>query len=116
MLRRCVLRCLQVLNEALEKAKGTNSTVSGADAFKLYDTFGFPLELTQEYAESQHLTVRGCHVPVSIDAHSSDYSMCQLTQDYAESQHLMELAQKSTSGCMPEVTGVRPNVPLRAWL
>ncbi len=38
------------------KAEGTG-TISGADAFVLYDTYGFPLELTQEIAEEQGLTV-----------------------------------------------------------
>ncbi len=31
--------------------------IAGADAFKLYDTFGFPLELTQEIAEEQGFSV-----------------------------------------------------------
>ncbi|SHE58081.1 alanine--tRNA ligase [Desulforamulus putei] len=43
-----------LINEA--KASGV-SEITGEDAFKLYDTFGFPLELTQEIAAEQGLTV-----------------------------------------------------------
>jgi alanyl-tRNA synthetase len=34
-----------------------NGLISGLDAFILYDTFGFPIELTQEYAEELSLNV-----------------------------------------------------------
>ncbi len=38
------------------KAKG-ESVISGADAFKLYDTFGFPVDLTREIAEEAGLSI-----------------------------------------------------------
>ena len=41
---------------AEHKAKG-ESVFSGADAFKLYDTYGFPIDLTIEMAEDEGLTV-----------------------------------------------------------
>jgi alanyl-tRNA synthetase len=34
-----------------------NHTVSGEDAFKLYDTYGFPIELTQEIAKEKDIHV-----------------------------------------------------------
>lgn len=42
---------LAILNEVLTAMAEKQATVlSGVDAFKLYDTYGFPLELTEEYA------------------------------------------------------------------
>ena len=39
-----------------EKEKGSD-TISGADIFRLYDTYGFPVELTEEYAEEEGMKV-----------------------------------------------------------
>ncbi|MDR7073607.1 alanine--tRNA ligase [Fictibacillus barbaricus] len=49
---------LAILEEVISKEKSQgNTVVSGQDAFKLYDTFGFPFELTQEYAEENGMQV-----------------------------------------------------------
>ncbi|EJQ98322.1 MULTISPECIES: alanine--tRNA ligase [Bacillus] len=47
-----------ILAEVIAKAKEEKITViSGVDAFRLYDTYGFPIELTEEYAEEAGMTV-----------------------------------------------------------
>ncbi|RWS43523.1 alanine--tRNA ligase [Bacillus mycoides] len=47
-----------ILGEVIAKAKEEKTTViSGVDAFRLYDTYGFPIELTEEYAEEAGMTV-----------------------------------------------------------
>ena len=53
----------KLLEEILAKAQTQSiktqlgKIISGLDAFTLYDTYGFPLELTQEIAEEQGFTV-----------------------------------------------------------
>ena len=46
-----------ILTNIANEVKDTTKVISGEDAFKLYDTFGFPIELTEEYAEEFGLTV-----------------------------------------------------------
>ncbi|MHB0799728.1 alanine--tRNA ligase [Bacillus thuringiensis] len=47
-----------ILAEVITKAKEEKTTViSGVDAFRLYDTYGFPIELTEEYAEEAGMIV-----------------------------------------------------------
>mgnify|MGYP001282451200 CR=1 FL=1 len=49
---------LEILSEVIEreKAAGRNQ-IPGEDAFRLYDTYGFPIELTEEYALEAGMTV-----------------------------------------------------------
>lgn len=48
----------EMLGRLMDEAKKQGSSViSGAHAFKLYDTYGFPLELTQEMAGEQGFSV-----------------------------------------------------------
>ena len=49
---------LALLNDLIAKQKAAGETViNGRDAFKLFDTYGFPIELTVEYAADEGLTV-----------------------------------------------------------
>ncbi len=41
----------------LSTGKGKSKTISGADAFILHDTYGFPIDLTKEIASSRGLSV-----------------------------------------------------------
>ena len=49
---------LSILNTMIEDAKKSGTdTLSGEDVFKLYDTFGFPIDLTREIAEEAGLKI-----------------------------------------------------------
>jgi alanyl-tRNA synthetase len=48
-------RGIKILNENLEKVK--NNTLPGPVAFKLYDTFGFPLDLTADILRVKNIKV-----------------------------------------------------------
>ncbi|MDQ0156057.1 alanine--tRNA ligase [Robertmurraya andreesenii] len=49
---------LNILASVIKKEKEAGSdTIQGKDIFRLYDTYGFPVELTEEYAEEEGLKV-----------------------------------------------------------
>ena len=49
---------LQIYNSLLEEHKSKGETVfSGADAFKLYDTYGFPVDMTAEMLVDEGMTL-----------------------------------------------------------
>lgn len=48
---------LAILNTMMLKAKENNHILSGSDAFKLYDTYGFPIELTEEITTQEGISI-----------------------------------------------------------
>ncbi|NFG24914.1 alanine--tRNA ligase [Clostridium botulinum] len=49
---------MEILNNLISELKENNEKVlKGADGFKLYDTFGFPMELTKEILEDEDLSL-----------------------------------------------------------
>ena len=50
-------RGIEIFNSAAKRAAKSGNTISGQDAFALYDTYGFPLDLTQLMARERGLKV-----------------------------------------------------------
>ena len=49
---------MEILNKLIAETEQQNSTVlDGKEIFRLYDTFGFPLDLTEDIARDYHLTL-----------------------------------------------------------
>lgn len=49
---------LSILSSVIKKQKeGNSDMIPGEDVFRLYDTYGFPVELTEEYAEEEGMKV-----------------------------------------------------------
>ncbi len=60
---------LSMLNEVLAELKAKNeTTLDGKVIFKLYDTFGFPVELTEEVAEDEGLKVDHAGFDIEMQA------------------------------------------------
>ena len=53
--RETLAKGLEILGKELPNIK--NNTLDGRIAFKLYDTYGFPLDLTQDYLKSKKINV-----------------------------------------------------------
>src|SRR5699024_2936253 len=60
------------LEEIIEEQKAANSKiVPGTDVFKLYDTYGFPKELTEEYVEDYGFTIDDVGFEAEMEAQRS---------------------------------------------
>ncbi len=59
---------LPILNEMIEKTRSAGRTVlAGGDVFKLYDTYGFPMDLMTEACREQSMTVDEAGFDAAID-------------------------------------------------
>ncbi len=70
--------------------------ISGVDAFVLYDTYGFPLELTQEIAEEQGLTVDAEGFAVEMEKQRERSQSAHEVIDLTAHQSLEQLGIKAT--------------------
>ncbi|MEM8503212.1 MAG: alanine--tRNA ligase [Cyanobacteria bacterium P01_D01_bin.1] len=71
--------------------------VSGADAFELYDTYGFPLELTQEIAEESGIPVDADGFEVEMEQQRQRSKAAHETIDLTVQGSLDSLAEKIDS-------------------
>ena len=78
---------IRLLDEIVMKAKQENrSEIQGKDAFVLFDTFGFPLDLTDLIARENGLTVdeAGFKVEMETQKNRSRNAAAQETDDWVE--------------------------------
>ncbi|QOV12790.1 alanine--tRNA ligase [Viridibacillus arvi] len=90
---------LSIFNEVVETQKAANSTiVPGKDAFRLYDTYGFPVELTEEYAEEVNMTVdhEGFEKEMEAQRNRARAARQDVDSMHVQSEVLANLNQEST--------------------
>ncbi|WP_282559202.1 alanine--tRNA ligase [Paenibacillus sedimenti] len=86
---------LNILAEMVEKTRHAGgSQISGPDAFKLYDTYGFPFDLTEDFAAEKGMTV---------DREGFDASM-QEQRDRARAARHDEAGMKVQGGPLADFT------------
>ncbi|HWI47278.1 MAG TPA: alanine--tRNA ligase, partial [Rummeliibacillus sp.] len=90
---------LAIFNEVVEvqKAKG-ETVIPGRDAFRLYDTYGFPVELTEEYAEEVGMTVdeEGFNAEMEAQRERARNARQDVDSMHVQSEVLANLTQQST--------------------
>ncbi|MGD1903766.1 MAG: alanine--tRNA ligase [Geitlerinemataceae cyanobacterium] len=67
--------------------------ISGEDAFTLYDTYGFPMELTQEIAEEQGITVDTAGFEAEMEEQRKRARAAHTTIDLTAQDSLAKLAE-----------------------
>ena len=89
---------LSLLNDLIVKAQNSNDkTISGKDAFKLFDTYGFPYELTFETAQDAGLKVdqKGFDAEMTAQKDRARKARGNLQSMSSQDATLMNLKDKS---------------------
>ncbi len=85
----------KLLQEVIDKVKAEGKTViAGVDAFTLYDTYGFPLELTQEIAAEEGLTVDVASFEIEMEEQRKRAKQAHKAIDLTVQGSIDELAEQ----------------------
>ncbi len=86
---------LTILNDVIKNA--TNKEINGQTAFKLYDTYGFPIELTIEYAEESGFTVdlNGFHQELELQRQRARDAREDMNSMQKQNKTLMDIKDAS---------------------
>ncbi|MFX3616000.1 MAG: alanine--tRNA ligase [Sporolactobacillus sp.] len=90
---------MSILTQQIEEAKAAGkSELSGRAVFKLYDTFGFPAELTEEYAKNQGLDIDQQGFEQELDQQRNRARSARRNQKsmQVQSDTLRNITEKST--------------------
>jgi alanyl-tRNA synthetase len=90
--------------------------ISGVDAFTLYDTYGFPLELTQEIAEEQGITVDVDGFEVEMEKQRERARQAHETIDLTVQGSLDQLAEHIHSTEFLGYTNIQATARIEALL
>lgn len=94
-----------------------SDVISGDDAFLLYDTYGFPYELTEEYAEElgKHVDEEGFKAAMKAQKERARASRKDIASMKGQNEAFMQFKEKSefigydTLSCQAKVIGVFDN-------
>jgi len=97
---------LAMLTEAIDRARAEGQTfIDGDTTFRLYDTFGFPIEMTKEIAASSGMTLDDARFREQLEAQRSrSRASAKFTQDAMKFGQFYSML-KSTEGIRSEFRG-----------
>ncbi len=81
---------IKLLNDEIKKLKN-NNILSGTTAFKLYETYGFPLDLTQDIVKKHNLSVNQLEFDEAFEKHKNLAKQSWKMQDNTDNNFWIQL-------------------------